>query len=86
MKKLITVLALTALMASCKDETKEKLEDAGAAVIEDVKQNADTAAGKVKAEFDTLKDKANARLDTAKVKSAERMEAAAQKLKESAKK
>lgn len=74
MRKIILSFALIALLASCKDETKEKLDAASDAVTEEVKETIDSAGIKAKAEMDTVK-----------IKSAKKLEEAAKKLKESAK-
>lgn len=68
MKKIILSLALATLLISCKDETKEKLEDAGKAVTSDVKATIDTVKAQAKSKLDSAKIKAKSELDSAKVK------------------
>jgi len=83
MKKIILGLTLFALItASCKQETKEKIEDANAAVATDVKEELDTAAVKVDNAVDTLQSKTGKVLE----KGAEKLDKAADKMKEASKK
>jgi hypothetical protein len=84
-KKLIVSFALIALLASCKDETKEKLDAAQDAVTEEVKETIDSAKIEAQRRLDSIKERTKAKIDTAKVKSATKLEEAAKKLKESAK-
>ena len=86
MKKIILSLALASLFVGCKEETKEKLDDAKNAITEEVTATIDSAKVKAETEFDSVKEKAKTKLDSAKIKSAEKLEAAAKKLKESVKK
>ena len=76
MKKIVLALALSTLLFSCKEETKEKLEDAKEAVSSEVKEGIDSAKAKAEKEL----------VDTVVVKSAEKLETTAKKLKESVKK
>ncbi len=86
MKKIILSLAFTAVLISCQEKTREKLDEAGDAVVEDVTTTMDSAKIKAEARLDTLKDRANARIDSVKIKNAERLEEEAKKLRESVKK
>jgi PBP1b-binding outer membrane lipoprotein LpoB len=82
MKKIILSLALATLLISCKEETKEKIEDAGKAVTSDVKANIDSVKSKAKAKLDSVKIKAKSEIDSAKIKGADLLEKNAKKLKE----
>jgi hypothetical protein len=83
MRKIILGLAfLATVTVSCKEETKEKIEDANEAVVSDVKEEMDTAAVKVDNAVDTLQSKTGKALE----KSAEKLDKAADKMKEAAKK
>lgn len=83
MKKTILTVAFVAIaMVSCKDNTKEKMEDASDAIKTEVAQEMDTLADKAETAADSAKAK------TAKVleKSAEKIDKAAEKLKTDSKK
>lgn len=83
MKKTILTVAFVAIaMVSCKDNTKEKMEDASDAIKTEVTQEMDTLADKAETAADSAKAK------TAKVleKSAEKIDKAAEKLKTDSKK
>jgi len=86
MKKIIVSLALASLFFACKEETKDKMEEATEAFSNDVKDVVDSAKIKAETKLDTMKAKANAEIDSVKLKSAAKMEAAAKKLNESVKK
>ncbi|MCA6423581.1 MAG: hypothetical protein IM568_12310 [Flavobacterium sp.] len=83
MKKIILSLAFVALLASCQDKTKEKLDEAKEAITKELTTSIDSAKIKAEAKLDTLKDKANSKVDSIKLRSAEKIEEAAKKLKES---
>jgi PBP1b-binding outer membrane lipoprotein LpoB len=68
MKKIILSLALATLLISCKEETKEKLEDAGKAVTSDIKANIDTVKAKAKSKIDSAEIKAKSKIDSAAIK------------------
>ena len=81
MKKLILNLVLLLALVSCKEETRQKVKEAGKAVEMEAK-----------VAFDSVKNKANKAIDTAKVKqklkntlktAAEKVEKAAKNVKES---
>ena len=83
MKKTILTVGFVAIaMVSCKDNTKEKMEDASDAIKTEVSQEMDTLADKAETAADSAKAK------TAKVleKSAEKIDKAAEKLKTDSKK
>ncbi len=82
MKKLILSLALTTLLISCKEETKDKVQDASEAIASDVKEVVDSAAIKAEAKLDTVKAKTKTVIE----KGAEKVEEGAKKVKEAAKK
>lgn len=82
MKKLILSLALATLLISCKEETKDKVQDATTAIGEDVEQKMDTLSAKTDKVIDTVQAKTGEALE----KGAEKMDAAAEKLKEASKK
>ncbi len=83
MRKIILGLAfLAAVTVSCKEETKEKLDEAKEAVTSEVEEKIDTATVKVEKAVDSLK----AKTDKAIEKSTEKLDKAADKLKEAAKK
>lgn len=82
MKKIILSLAFVSILISCKEETKEKIEDAGKAITSEAKANIDSLKTKAKSELDSAKVKAKSELDSAKIKSANLLEKGAKKLKE----
>jgi len=86
MKKILLSFAFVAIIMSCQDKTKDKLEDAKNAVTEEVNETIDSAKIKAKAKLDSVKEKAKTKMDSAVIKSANKMEEAAKKLKESVKK
>ena len=73
-------------LVSCKDETKDKLEESNEAVSTDVKDVIDSTKVKMEAKIDSVKEKTKAEIDSAKLKSAKKLEEAAKKLKEAVKK
>jgi hypothetical protein len=84
-KKLILSFAILLILASCKDETKEKLDAAQDALTEEVIEKIDSAKIKAESRLDSIKEQTKAKIDSAKIKSAAKLEEAARKLKESAK-
>ncbi len=82
MKKIILSLALTTLLISCKEETKDKVQDASEAITSDVKEVADSAKIKAETTFDTIKAKTKTVIE----KGAEKVEEGAKKVKEATKK
>ncbi len=84
MKKIILLLALTTVLISCKEETKEKVKEASKAVGTDLKQVANSAKIKAKKVLDSSKvgEKAKALI----AKGAEKVEKGAKKVQEAAKK
>ena len=84
MKKAILLVAFLSFLASCKEETKEKVKEASKAVGADFKQAADSAKVKALKVIDTAKVKS--KLKNAIEKGAEKVEEGAKKLKESVKK
>ena len=81
MRKIIALLAVTTIGMACKEETKEKLKEASAAVSTDVKESIDSVKTKAEGVIDSSKLGAKELL----VKSAEKVEQEAKKIKESAK-
>ncbi len=55
MKKIVLSLALVALLASCKNETQEKLDAAKDALKEEVNETIDSATIKANIKIDSLK-------------------------------
>ena len=83
MKKTIFTLAFVAIaMISCKDNTKEKMEDASEAIGTEVEQKIDSAAHKADIAADSVKVKTAKALE----KSADKIDKAAEKLKKDIKK
>jgi hypothetical protein len=83
MRKIILGLAFLAVVTvSCKEETKEKLDEAKEAVTSEVEEKIDTATVKVEKAVDTLQAKTSKVLE----KGAEKLDKAADKMKEAAKK
>ena len=68
MKKILLSFAIIALLASCKDETQEKLDAAQDAVTEEVKEKIDSAKIKAERRLDSIKEKTKAEIDSAKIK------------------
>ena len=81
MRKIIALLAVTTIGMACKEETKEKLKEASAAVSTDVKESIDSVKTKAENSIDSSKVGAKELL----VKGAEKVEQEAKKIKESAK-
>lgn len=86
MKKIILGVVLATLLISCKEETKEKLENARDAVGSEMKEAIDSVKIKTNMKLDSVRENAKNNMDSVKIKSAARMEAAAKNLKESVKK
>ena len=84
MKKIILTLAISTLLISCKNETKEKVIEASKAVSSDMKVALDSAKAKAVKVIDTAKVKS--KLKSAIEIGAEKVEKGAKKLKESVKK
>ena len=84
MKKIILTLAISTLLISCKNETKEKVIEASKAVSSDMKVVLDSAKAKAAKVIDTAKVKS--KLKSAVEIGAEKVEKGAKKLKESVKK
>ncbi|MCO6175214.1 hypothetical protein NHF50_09155 [Flavobacterium sp. NRK F10] len=78
MKKTALALVFIAILTvSCKEETKEKIDDAADAVKTEVKEKIDTTAAKMEAHVDTLKVKTGEALG----KGAEKLNEAAEEIK-----
>jgi len=81
-KTILTVAFMLAVLSSCQDKTKEKIDDATEAVGTEIEQKVDTAKAKVDTAIDTVQSKTGKALE----KGAEKIDDAADKLKEDAKK
>ena len=82
MKKIILSLALTTLLISCKEETKEKIDEASKAVEAEVEQKMDT----IKEKIDVVIDSTQSKTADAMQKGADKLDEAAEKMKEASKK
>ncbi|MFZ4105888.1 hypothetical protein [Flavobacterium sp.] len=82
MKKIILLLAVAAILFSCKEETNEKVKDVTKAITTDVKQSLDTVKEKAKNAIDSTKIKEKAK--NLIIKGAEKLEEGAKKVKEEA--
>jgi F0F1-type ATP synthase membrane subunit b/b' len=86
MKKIILTLAFAALLISCKEETKDKLEDATDAVAAEVVEAVDSAKVKTETMVDSAKTEVKDKLEDVVEKGAEKVGNAADKVKEAVKK
>lgn len=81
MRKVFLGLMILALISvSCKDETKQKIEEANEAVGAEMKEKMDSASVQIDKAIDTLESKTGEVLE----KSAEKLDKAADKMKEAA--
>ena len=81
-KTLLSLVCIAALMVSCKDETKAKIDEAKDAVGTELEAKIDTATVKMDKAVDTLQSKTSKVLE----KGAAKLDQAADKMKEAAKK
>jgi hypothetical protein len=81
MRKVFLGLMILALISvSCKDETKQKIEEANEAVGAEMKEKMDSASVQIDKAIDTLESKTGEILE----KGAEKLDKAADKMKEAA--
>ncbi|WP_445714872.1 hypothetical protein [Flavobacterium sp.] len=81
MRKVFLGLMILALISvSCKDETKQKIEEANEAVGAEMKEKMDSASVQIDKAIDTLESKTGEVLE----KGAEKLDKAADKMKEAA--
>jgi cell division protein ZapA (FtsZ GTPase activity inhibitor) len=81
MRKVFLGLVVLALISvSCKDETKEKIEEANEAVGAEIEEKMDTASVQIEKAMDTLQSKTGDVLE----KGAEKLDKAAEDMKEAA--